>query len=65
MSHKITFYRSDEEHLDISVDDRVIGSLSHDKHGWEGMQITQHMFRRLAKMLNFEIEEIEGASDDE
>ena len=65
MSHKITFYRSDEEHLDISVDGKMVASYSYDDHGWAGMASAEHMLVRIAKMLNIEIEKIEGASDDE
>ena len=65
MKHKFTFNRVDEELLEISLDGKMLGSYDHDTHGWGGMEAAERLLTRIAKMLDIEIEHVEGEVDED
>lgn len=54
----IKFDAPDEETLEIYLNGESLGYYTHDFDGWDGMQRAQQLIRRVAALMNWEIEEV-------
>lgn len=55
--HVMHFNRPDDEHLEIIIDDRVVGNFDHDQHGWSGMESAKRLATVIAEQVGIMIVE--------
>lgn len=48
----------DEEHMELFVGEKSVGSFNHDEHGWSGMNAAKKLFENVAKAVGAPIEQI-------
>jgi len=52
---KITINRPDDESLTVLLDDKVLISVNHDCHGWEGIEVVEKLTFKFAEALGIDL----------
>jgi phage pi2 protein 07 len=57
MAHKFTIRETDPETRVILIDGDEVATLSHDDHGWAGMDMAESLVRKIAGKIGATVEE--------
>lgn len=51
-----------DEQLEIYLDDQLLITADHDRHGWDGMDLARDLVTRLGERLGIPVLRTEGSS---
>jgi hypothetical protein len=55
---KITRNRIDDETVEYELNGQTLAYLTHDEHGWDGMQAVEDVINQFADVLDVKIKDI-------
>lgn len=56
MQHKLTIETSNEERVSYFLDNKHVATVTHDEHGWAGMELASNIFSAIATQCNMAVE---------
>jgi len=57
MADKFWIERKDDEHMELFVGDKSVGSFNHDEDGWGGMTKAERLFEKVATAVGAALEQ--------
>lgn len=63
-THVFAVHRPYEEDVSISLNGEVLATLSHDQHGWDGMDAAVSLVEKIANRIGAAVIYIEGDEDE-